>query len=154
MRQRGRKSAAALTIVSDNPVRSVTPPANMPDDQKEIWHSIVETMPADWFGKENVALLEQYCVHVCRAKMLGQLVNELTIKPDRTSGETSRMLELMRQEHRQSRLIASLATKMRIAQQSTYDKSARKRKSKSSTVVGGAKPWAAEVTTEEEDDAD
>lgn len=147
MRQRGRKSAAALAIVIDTSVRTIEPPATMPDEQKAVWQTVVGNMPAGWFGEETAPLLEQYCVHVCRAKMLGQLVNELTTKTDRTSGETSRMLELMRQEHRQSRLIASLATKMRIAQQSTYDKSARKR---AKVPVSAVKPpW--QVGEDEED---
>lgn len=152
MRQRGRKSAAALSLVVNVNEPSVRhkPPEHMPEDQRAVWDNVLDNVPADWFQPETLPLLEQYCIHVCRAKFLAQLINEYQLKADRLAGETSRMLELMRQEHRQSRLIASLATKMRIAQQSTYDKS-RRRKSKSMTASVKGMPWAQEVDDAEED---
>lgn len=144
MLQRGRKSADALAINVNDPVIGERPeaPDGMPDDQKAVWEQVIQSCPPDWFPPETLDLLTQYCVHVCRARLLAQGVNDLSRIQGRTPEETKLMYDLMRQEHRQSRMIASLATKMRIAQQSTYDKSRKRGQRAASTAT---KPWATDT---------
>ena len=155
MQQRGRKSGAQLALVAEGNVehmKPVEPPTSMPDDQKEVWRRVVASCPPDWFQPETLDILEQYCVHVCRAKFLGQMINSMNVASIGTS--TDKVLELMRQEHRQSRLVASLATKMRIAQQSTYDKSARRGAKSRASNSGASNPWDAEPEAAGEDPTD
>ena len=144
MIQRGRRSALALATSTDEPIRSskvAEPPSGMPDDQKAVWNRIITSCPPDWFKPETLDLLEQYCVHVCRAHVLGSGINALASKVGRTPDEDKMMYDLMKQEQRQTARITQLATKMRIAQQSTYDKRKRNRRSTTQT----SKPWADET---------
>ena len=156
MHQRGRKSTAQLALLDDVPVeppKVVEPPADMPEDQKEVWRRVVASCPPDWFQPETLDLLTQYCIHVCRSRFLAGLINGMNTAAIGTS--TEKVLELMRQEHRQTRLVASLATKMRIAQQSSYDKSARKRGS-GKLSAGTSNPWddAPAASDTDTDDSD
>lgn len=134
MGSRGRKSAAELSVASESAVVSIerpVAPSELTDEQKFVWQAIVNSEPADWFTKATRPMLAQYCRHVIRARRLAQLIDraeqaeEVDIKEYR---------DLLRSEEEQSRAIASLATKMRLSQQSTYDRKKPKGK-------GGKKPW-------------
>lgn len=123
---RGRKSAAELAIIGPGGVETIRrpePPAELTDEQADEWRAIVNRLPADWFPRETWGLLAQYCRHVTRARRLAQLLvaaeaaEEVDVKEYR---------ELLRSEEEQSRAISSLATRMRISQQATYDKSKAK----------------------------
>lgn len=120
MRQRGRKSAAALRLVtSDDDAERHVSPRSLTADQREIWDATVQSMPSDWFSPENLPLLEQYCVMIDRARAVNKKMNSEKIG-------TQLYFRLLSLEQKFARSIAMLATKMRIAQQSTYDKSRRK----------------------------
>lgn len=138
MGARGRKSSAELSVIGPGGVETVRrpePPADLSDEQADEWREVVNRLPADWFPRETWAILAQYCRHVTRARRLAQLIEraeqaeEVDIKEYR---------DLLRSEEEQSRAIASLATKMRISQQATYDKS--KTKGKATTK----RPWDAD----------
>jgi hypothetical protein len=134
MGERGRKSQAALTVIGPGGVETIRrpePPPELTDEQAEEWTSVVTRLPADWFPRETHAMLSQYCRHIVRARRIAKLIEatercaEFDVKEYR---------DLLRSEEEQSRAIASLATKMRISQQTTYDKSKKK-------PQGGKRPW-------------
>ena len=124
MAQRGRKSSAALSVVGPGTVLPrPAPPEDLTEAQKDIWWSIVNRMPADWFPTETHALLAQYCRHVVRASRVAQAID----KYEKGKGFTPKDYALLlRQEQIQTKLITTLSTKMRISQQSLYDKSKKK----------------------------
>lgn len=122
MRQRGRKSAAALALVHSRETKVPAPPASFNDAQKEVWRATILAMPEDWFSTENLPILESYCVTVDRSRTLTKRLNKVP-------AGSKLYFKLIHMEQKFARSIAMLATKMRIAQQSTYDKSKRKPKS-------------------------
>jgi hypothetical protein len=82
----------------------------------------VERLPADWFPRETHGLLAQYCRHVTTARRLARLVEQLEAAEDLNLRDYNRLLVA---QERETRCIASLATRMRISQQARYDKSRR-----------------------------
>jgi hypothetical protein len=72
MAQRGRKSAASLSIVSVLGNERPAPPEDLTDEEAKEWRAIVGRMPADWFTRENFPLLVEYCRHVVRARDLAR----------------------------------------------------------------------------------
>jgi hypothetical protein len=127
MRQRGRKSAASLTVISSGGIETIRrpdPPTELTNEQADEWRAVVNRLPADWFPRETHQLLAQYCRHTICARRIAQLIehaesgNELDI-------ETYE--KLLRMQDREGRAMSSLATRMRFTQLSTIDhKQARK----------------------------
>lgn len=126
MRTRGRKSAASLSVISGSgiePVRRPEPPEELTDEQAGEWRSICNSLPADWFRRETYALLAQYCRHVVTSRRIAQLIEAAEAASEFDLLEYDRLGKMA---ERESRILASLATKMRISQQATYDKSKKK----------------------------
>src|SRR5580765_6940490 len=75
MNQRGRKSAAALTVVGDRLPGSASAlpvPPTLSPAERLVWMATVSAKPGDWFGMEHVPLLVEYCRHVCRGHVVDQ----------------------------------------------------------------------------------
>lgn len=135
MEKRGRKSAAALAVASVSIVATMERPKcphDLSDEESEIWWSVVNRLPADWFPDETHPLLAQYCRHVVQSRRIAELIERASGDPDLAISAYDRLLKM---QERESRAIASLSTKMRISQQTTYDKSRKK-----GTTVP-RKPW-------------
>ena len=139
MAKRGRKSAAEkerevmpASLVTGEFMKPPRPPEELTEEQQEIWQFIVRGLPADWFTRENYPLLVQYCRHISRTRMVSKMLDKM----EQQQGFIIKdYRDLLRTEDEQSKAISSLATKMRLTQQTTYDKS-KKRPSHS-----GRKPW-------------
>jgi hypothetical protein len=126
MRTRGRKSAASLAVISSDGIETVRrpePPEELTDEQAAEWRSVCNSLPADWFCRETHPLLAQYCRHVVSSRRVAQLIAAAEAADDFDLIEYDRLGKMA---ERESRIIASLATKMRISQQATYDKSKKK----------------------------
>ena len=55
MKQRGRKSAASLSVVPIDAIQRPKPPGFMSDAGKKLWRDTVNALRADWFqGAEPV----------------------------------------------------------------------------------------------------
>jgi len=121
VRQRGRKSAAALTVVPINARDMVRRPEPLPEltpAQAEVWRSVVDSLPADWFGRETHALLAQFCRHVVCARRVSELIEQW----EKGTGQEITILDydrLLRLQEMEGRALSSLATRMRITQQAT-----------------------------------
>ena len=133
--QRGRKSAAALTLVPKvAPVEIVErprAPSDLTEEARREWDSVVATMSADWFPRETHALLAQYCRHVVTARRIAQLIEQAEQGSELSLDEYDKLTAMA---GRESRAIAMLCTKLRLSQQSIYDQSRKKPKR-------AAKPW-------------
>jgi len=127
---RGRVSAAALTVVGGvggvRLSKKLAPPDELNAAEAKEWTSIVDRMPADWFGRETVPMLVQYVRHITRARKLNATISALEPLLGEKTFNYRVYMALVRAEANQSRVISTLATKMRISQQSTYDRSKRK----------------------------
>ena len=148
MAQRGRRSAAALAIVRTGQVVDIPrrpAPAELTDEEAKVWNAVTASQPADWFNGSTEATLVQYCQHVIEARYNAGMIRAFKAAladavavpgADRVSIMMSAVPELDRlqkMQERQSRIIAGLATKMRITQQATINQRGNKIKSK--------KPW-------------
>jgi hypothetical protein len=119
MRQRGRKSAASLEVISYSDadvVRRPDPPAELTEEEAEEWKSVVGRLPAHWFLAETHQLLAQYCRHVVGARRVAQLIQQAEAADEFDIMQYARLLRL---QELQSKAMVTLATKMRMTQQST-----------------------------------
>lgn len=136
MGTRGRQSAAALSVISGGgieTIRRAEPADELTEEEAEVWRLVVNRLPADWFPAETLPMLSQYCRHTVASRRVAQLIERMQSDTDGFSiKDYDRLLKM---QERESRCLASLATKMRISQQTTYDKSRKK------GSVGPKKPW-------------
>lgn len=126
MGTRGRASAASLQVVTANGLQAIErprPPAELTDEQADEWRAVANSLPADWFGRETLPMLAQYCRHIVASKRVAELVADMEGSEEFNLIAYDRLLKM---QEREGRAITSLATKMRISQQSTYDKSKKK----------------------------
>ena len=133
MGNRGRISSVAVEIAPVTPLGSVErqqPPSDLTDEEVEVWARVVATEPADWFTPSTVPLLAQYCRHVVSAKRVAELIERQAKEMDLAMYD-----KLLQMQERESRAIATLATKMRIAQQSTTNHRGNKK------TQASRKPW-------------
>lgn len=132
MGARGRKGEGELAIPTPTAeIQRPDAPYDLNDEQAEEWWAVVNRMPADWFPRETHALLANYCRHVVMSRRVSQLIVAAESSDELNVEEYDRLGKMM---ERESRIIASLATKMRISQQATFDP----KKKKPSQVK---KPW-------------
>ena len=137
MRQRGRKSVAAMSVQAVPLPEAVPRPASPRDlthEQAVEWRAIVNGMPADWFQRETHGLLSQYCRHVVAARRISEMImgfeTELarTVEQDGASklaitlAAAETLDRLLKMQEREGRAMSSLATRMRLTQQTSYDK--------------------------------
>lgn len=125
MGTRGRKSAASLAVAVQ-PIETIQrpdAPYDLTDEQTDEWWAVVNRMPADWFPRETHGMLAQYCRHVISARRVAQLIEQETAAE---AFDVARYDQLLKMQEREGRAISSLATRMRISQQATFDKSKKK----------------------------
>lgn len=123
---RGRRSAASLAIIGSANVEIIprpSPPNELTDDQAHEWRAIVNSLPAEWFRRETHGMLAQLCRHVIAARKVADLIAAAEADPETDIENYDRLLKM---QEREGRAMSSLATRMRISQQTTYDKSKKK----------------------------
>jgi hypothetical protein len=123
--KKGRQSAASLDIATAiiDVVERPSCPHDLSDEEAEIWFGIINRMPADWFPTETHPLLIQYCRHAVQARKVAELIERASGDPNLKITDYERLLRMQGQE---SRMLATLATKLRVSQQTRYDKSRKK----------------------------
>lgn len=120
MGNRGRRSAASLSVVSNGNVVAIhrpNPPEDLTSEQSDEWWAIVNRMPADWFLRESHGLLAQYCRHVVAARRVAKLVADCESAP---ALDLDQYDQLLKMQEREGRALSSLATRMRISQHSSF----------------------------------
>lgn len=134
MTKRGRASAASMEVSKVAPIETIQrpdAPYDLTDEQAAEWWAIVNRMPADWFPRETHGMISQYCRHVVAARRVAQLIAQAEKEKKLDVDHYDKLLKM---QEREGRAISSLATRMRISQQSTFDKERKKPKQVS-------KPW-------------
>jgi hypothetical protein len=140
MAKRGRVSAAAtdLAIVGLSAtierIHRPEPPYELTDAHAVVWRRVSEDLPADWFTAKHAGLLKQYCRHETEADRVAMLIEQEMGKEQVDLANYDKLLAM---QEREGRAMSSLATRMRLTQQSLYDKSKK---------AGGpkvSKPWEA-----------
>lgn len=142
MQKRGRKSAASLEIATASRIETIarpTCPHDLNDEESEIWFTVVNRLPADWFPAETHPLLIQYCRTVVQSRRVAELIEKATSDLDPETKEPTLSVagydRLLKMQARQSATLAMLATKMRISQQATTNHRGNKKQ------ISPKKPW-------------
>jgi len=137
MALRGKQSAAALAVVTPLAVdKRLAPPSNLTPAQKSEWVSIINSMPADWFGPENAASLLQYCRHRVQADTLSKKIENFDPAWLDDEDGLRRYDKLSAMFERETRALNALMRSMRLTQQSQIraDKVIKEE-------TKGKKPW-------------
>lgn len=134
MKQRGRPSASALEIITTeiDRVERQKAPHDLTDEETEAWVSIVNSEPAEWFTPATAHLLSQYCRHAIHARRIAELLERACSDPELKVVDYDRLLNMQKRE---SAIMAVLATKMRLSQQSITNHRGNKK------AGAKRKPW-------------
>lgn len=106
---------ASVTVLPVGPLRA---PDHFTAAQAQIWTDVSTSKAPGFFGRDSIGLLEKYCVALDRSRFITEQLNAISSVGSRSRLE--RFERLAKMEKEQSMLIASLATKMRLTQQSRY----------------------------------
>ena len=112
----------------------------MTDRQKEIWRKITASEPVDFFSTAATrGMLADYCAHRETMASLCEIIN--TFKPEwlKLGDGAKRYHELLKMRDLETRAATSLATKLRLTNQSRYVPHAAA--TASQNVLQGKKPW-------------
>jgi hypothetical protein len=134
MEGRGRKSSAALSVVAPTSLpQRMEPPQGFTESQGALWREIVAGKPVDWFAADNAPLLAEYV----RAVDMG---NRLALEIEATLAGTAdhSLKDLLRMRDMEAKRATSIATKLRLTQQSRYTPQAAATADKNNS---GGKPW-------------
>lgn len=133
-RQRGRKGQKVNLVPHERPA----PPPDLDADQAALWRVTVNRLPPDWFPAETHQILKEYCRHAVSSDRLAARIAVLEAE----SGDAKELHELLKMRRGEVSNMATLATRMRISQQSTYDATKRKSAGDGRAAAGG-NPWDA-----------
>lgn len=111
-------------------VERIKPPHDLHDEEVEVWAAIVSAHPADWFSASSAPLLAQLCRHTIHARRVAELI-ERTIAAISVDDYD----KLLKMQERESRAMASLATKLRLTPQATTNHRGNK------VALPAFKPW-------------
>jgi hypothetical protein len=137
MNQRGRRSAASLTVIASLPGQTLPPPSELTTDQAALSRQIVATKPADWFGPDSAPLLVAYVRHITTSNRLAALINSTL--PEFSDKAYATLVKLHQSE---TAAIVRLAQSMRLSQLARYRAdSAAVAHDKASGTASAAKPW-------------
>ena len=140
MATRGRKSAAALSVVAGNFGSRPDPLVELTVEQAAIWRETVSSEAADFFGTAALrSMLADYCRHRASAAVVSEVID--TFKPEwlKAAEGAKRYYGLLKMREAETRAAASLATKLRLTNQSRYTPQAAATASKH--AARGLKPW-------------
>ena len=146
MGSRGRKSAAELGVIQGIPERP-KPPDELTSAQAEEWRAVVARMPVDWFGREIFPLLCAYVRHVTNSRHIARLIEDAHKSDLSDRKALMRFNRLLGMQERQSNVLAGLATRMRMTNQSRYTATSAAAQAKGGTgpklweVPEGPEPW-------------
>jgi len=141
MAQRGRKSAASLSIVAaDSPLggQRLAPPIMLTDAEKAVWVLVINDHPADSFTDTHSPLLELYCGHVVKARVIGAEILKFDSGWLADDEGLKRYDKLLSMAERESRAASSLATRLRITRQAIDQQTVARSQADTST---NKKPW-------------
>lgn len=117
-----RKSKAALQVAPSTELDTrPPPPADLTQVQAQLWCSVTATKPADWFTADCLPLLSAYCRHCATAMFIDQKIDAVEQKEEFEPEYLVVYGKLLDAREKQTRIITSVATKLRLTPQSKYD---------------------------------
>lgn len=140
MAERGRKSAASLSVVVGSIDGRPQAPADLNADQREIWERTVANEAADVFKTAALQqLLKEYCRHVVSAKKLAGMIEATEKLSQMSADDLGDYDKLLKMRDRETKAIADKATKLRLTNQARYTPQAAATAAKK--AGNEVKPW-------------
>ena len=133
-KQRGRKSIAELSVVSQMPGERPVAPKELTKEEAEEWRAIVARMPANWFPRESWPILVALCRHIVEARFLSGKIGAIADTDDNI--RVRRTLLTMRDKENKG--ICNCSTKLRLTTQSRLQPVSAARQADG---VKSKKPW-------------
>ena len=129
-------SQSRSTVVGPDNISTIARPAapdTLTDEQAGVWSRIVNAIRADWFGPETHGDLANYCRHEVQSNRIAQLI---TAAEEADEFDVDEYDKLLKMQERETRAMASLAVRLRIAPSATVTKDKTKGSGK-----GPRRPW-------------
>lgn len=128
-----KPSAASLSVVPVAAVSRMAPPEGLSPEEASLWQLVVDSKPADWFGEDSAPLLKEYVRAACLCDLL-----DVQIKAALAGGDSGEVKGFLNMRDKESKRVTSIATKLRLTQQSRYTPQAANTANKK---AGNARPW-------------
>lgn len=109
------------------------PPEGLTEDQAQVWRETVNARSADFFGPDQVPMLEEYCRVVVMCRLLAAQIEAVI-----AGGDAAELKALLDMRDKESRRMSSIATKLRLTNQSRYTPQSAATAAKKG---GGGKVW-------------
>jgi len=141
MAERGRKSAASLSVVVGSIDGRPQAPDDLTSEQKAIWERVVANEAADVFKTAALQqLLKEYCRHCASALKLARMIEATEALREMSSDDLEDYDRLLKMRDRETKALADKATKLRLTNQARYTPQAAATAAKKG---GERKPWQA-----------
>lgn len=133
-----RPSGASLTVVPSGLPERLAPPEDLTQDQAARWRAVVDSKPVEWFGPDGAPLLKEYVRAEAMCDTLAMQI-EAAMSGGHEAEDTARLVKhFLDMRDKESKRLASLATKLRLTQQSRYTPQAAATANKK---AGNTRPW-------------
>jgi hypothetical protein len=134
-----KQSAASLSVVPVKPLGRIEPPTSLAGEELKLWRAVVDSKPADWFGEDSAPLLTEYVRAVCHSDELDRVIKSMSLDDQEWVTNAKPYMDFMRIRDMEAKRAVSIATKLRLTQQSRYTPQAA---STANKKAGQVKPWA------------
>lgn len=141
MKQRGRRSAAAQSVVIAGGFGTrPEPPLDLTARQGEIWREIVSSEDPNFFNTGALrGLLAAYCRHREAYEGISAIINSFDPQWLKANEGAKRYKDLLKMRDLETRGATSLATKLRLTNQSRYNEKTSATAARN--AAKGPKPW-------------
>jgi len=120
MKQRGRRSAEALTATITGLPQRPEPPETFPERQKAIWRATVSSKTPDWWDGGSLPLLTAYCGAVHELELVNAHLAQTSLDNTLEGDGLKRYTALVTTAERLGKLVMALSRAQRLGQSSRY----------------------------------
>jgi hypothetical protein len=115
MRQRGRRSAASLSVIASTAIPRPAPPRGLARDVKQVWREVAARFqPEHFVGCEF--LLESLCESIVMSRWLTKQIKLTDVN------DHKRLTVLVQLQKAEALLAGNLAGKLRLSPRSRFDR--------------------------------
>lgn len=140
MAERGRRSAASLSVIAGSIDGRPQPPADLNATQRVIWERTVANEGTDVFKTAALQqLLKEYCRHVVSAQKLASMIEAMEKLAPMPADDLADYDRLLKMRDRETKALADKATKLRLTNQARYTPQAAATAAKKAGM--DLKPW-------------
>jgi phage terminase small subunit len=140
MKQRGRKSAAELSVAaSSNVVQLPPPPKHLTDKAGELWRMVMASRSAEMIEPEAYPVLVEYCRGIEQADLIAVELEGFEPAWLKDDDGLKRYDKLLAMQDRLTKVITSCAVKLRLTPSTRFDANTAARVGQKSNAP--RKPW-------------